>query len=97
MEKAPFEMGTPEKANCLLGDKGKSRNVPLCDQRKSCIGCGWDKTEHRRRISLIRSKGLTPISEFQKNKLRTVYGADISGELISAHIRKPNVPPTESE
>ena len=88
MARRPFETGTPDVDNCLLGDKGKSRNVPLCEDRRTCKGCGWDKKEHQRRLNLIHYRGLTPISEWRLKKLRTDWGMDTSQPIIGAHIGK---------
>lgn len=89
------DFGTPEKVNCLLGDKGRNRNTQQCDRRKSCAGCGWDKTEHRRRINAIRTEGLHPISYKQKERLLLVYHSNVFRPIFSAYVGKKKAEPLQ--
>lgn len=76
MARQPFESGTPDVNNCLLGDKGRCRNVPLCKDRRTCKGCGWDRDEYIRRIALLRNKGMQNVTPARMSILRHNYGVD---------------------
>lgn len=63
--------------NCMCGDKGKNRNERECKRRGGCQGCGFDIGEYNRRISVIRSQGLSTASDAYKAQLLKEWGVDI--------------------
>lgn len=65
--------------NCLCGASGKGRDENACRRRHSCIGCGFDKDEHQRRLNILRQEGLRVISFNHKSDLLHKYG--VSGDL----------------
>lgn len=74
--------------NCLCGESGKSRNERECLHRKSCAGCGFDKTEHQRRVNLIRRAGLQEISFGYQTDLMQKYGVGGERKLRGLIVRK---------
>lgn len=70
-----------EKPNCLCGRDGSARNEGECKDRRTCVGCGFDKTEYRRRMQILRERGLTVLKDGDKERLRRNWGMDASLEL----------------
>jgi len=82
--------------NCLCGDSGKNRNERECNRRGGCAGCGFDKAEHQRRLMLIQSVGLRPISEKQKKTLRIEWGMNTNRDLVGLRVGKKRARKIES-
>lgn len=83
------ERDNDAKPNCLCGEDGRNRNENECRHRGTCAGCGFDRTEHMRRISLIHDGGLEPISEKQRNALREKWKAKIDEDhrIVGLRVR----------
>lgn len=82
------EHDTTVMLNCMCGDKGRNRNEPECNRRKSCAGCGFDRTEYTRRINMIHERGLTEIGERRKERLRKEFHANVSNPLYGLSFGK---------
>lgn len=65
-----------EKPNCLCGRDGCARNEGQCRDRRTCVGCGFDKTEYRRRMRILSEQGLMTVNDENVAKLRKVWGMD---------------------
>lgn len=77
------ERDTSAKPNCLCGEQGRNRDEGECKRRKTCDGCGFDRKEYIRRISLLRERGLTEIGEQRKEHLRKDFHADAKNPLYA--------------
>lgn len=68
--------------NCALGDYGKDSNCAYDGHRHpNCNGCGWDLFEIGKRRELLKENGLTPISDKQREWLRSYWGSKAEGEM----------------
>lgn len=74
--------------NCMCGELGRNRNEPECNRRKSCAGCGFDRTEYMRRINMIRDRGLSVIGERRKERLRKEFKANVEKPLYCLNLGK---------
>lgn len=82
------ERDTSAKPNCLCGEQGRNRNEGECKRRKTCDGCGFDRTEYMRRINLLHDRGLTEIGEHRKEHLLKEFKANVSTPLYGLTIGK---------
>ena len=89
------DFDTSVMPNCLCGDSGKNRNERECVRQGGCTGCGFDINEHRRRLMLIQSGGLRPISEKRKQILRSDWGMNTNLSLVGLRVGKKRAKKTE--
>ena len=67
--------------NCTLGRYGADSNCAFERRPPNCAGCGWDQFEVGKRADLIKENGLAPISDKQREWLRSYWGARADGEI----------------
>lgn len=82
------EHDTDAMPNCMCGDQGRNRNESLCKRTNACVGCGFDRREFNRRISLLRAGGLTEMGEKRKEYLRSNFKANTSRPLMTLVVGK---------
>lgn len=67
--------------NCTLGQCGIDSSCAFDRRKPDCNGCGWDLFEMGRRRELLKENGLTPISDKQREWLRSYWGSKAKGEI----------------
>ena len=67
--------------NCTLGRYGADSNCAFERRPPNCAGCGWDQFEVGKRADLIKENGLAPISDKQREWLRSYWGSKAEGEI----------------
>lgn len=82
------EVETSPMKNCLCGENGRVRNERECSRRGGCVGCGFDKAEHERRLGILRDKGIKPLSSARKAILLQEWGINPKLEICSLRVGK---------
>lgn len=74
--------------NCICGNSGRGRDENACRRRHTCVGCGFDRDEHQRRLLILRREGLKEVGFNQHSDLLKKYGVNGDLKLLSLRVGK---------